>query len=128
MRLKKFYEYSTNDTYIKLVDIMEYPDQDELIWNFIGQSDFENEKFPIKVINPVEWFNSNVVGDITIKEAYLKHSEPWQKKLVKKYQKNIEDVKNTYLVISDDILVDGFHRIVSLALSGITSANAVDIS
>ncbi len=118
-------------SYVKLVDIMDYPDQNELIWQFISPMDFKNTEFKVIVINPIEWFNNNMVdGNTTIKDVYLNFATKEQKQLVKQYQKQ---KINSYIIISentyvDGVLLDGFHRLVAMALNGITSAKAIDLS
>ena len=122
---------NTNIETVCLADIMDYPDdEDEQLCQMLTYYEFKHDRFPIVEINPVEWYNNNTVdgAETTIKEAFDLYAEPWQKRLVNKYRKLIKkgDVLEP-VIIQDNMLIDGFHRIVAMALENISSAKAVDI-
>jgi hypothetical protein len=116
--------------YKSLVGIVDYPRmEDELISNYLTYSEYENDEFRVTTINPVEWFKTCEVdgSGTTIEEAFKDHSEAWQRKLVKRYQKD-PTILDSYIIIYGDNLVDGFHRLTAMALNGVTSVKAIDIA
>ena len=121
--LKKYESFGD----IKLSDIYDtYPHQDEMIWNFISPNEFDNEKFPVEVRNPIEIFNKKNINGESIKDQ-LENATPDQIDLINHYRKNIDSTKDSYLIMSDDILVDGYHRLSALALEGVDKVKVVAI-
>lgn len=106
----------------------EYPAQEELIWNYVGQMDFENEEFPVIEIDPVDLVGEDREGD-TIWSQYVDHAEDWQKELVDYYRQHIDEIRNTYIIVdgSSGNIVDGNHRLIAMALEGVRNAKAVDV-
>jgi hypothetical protein len=85
--------------------------------------------YKVVTINPKEWYKQAIKGDVTIQEAYRRFAKPWQRKLVKEYRENARELaQTTYLLIDDETLEDGYHRLVAFALAGITEAKAIDMA
>jgi hypothetical protein len=104
------------------------PDDEELIWNFVGSGDFDTE-FQIRNVNPVEWYKTPDPNGQTPEEIFTNYATNQQKKLVKYNRKIVNKLNATrYIVVANDLLVDGWHRMVAFALEGMTEARAVDLS
>lgn len=105
----------------------EIPDDNEIIWDFVGLDDFD-KPLSIIEISPVEIWNSLYDDELTIKEIYNENATKAQKRLVSGFRKMLKKGKIfDPIVISGDTLVDGFHRIAALALEGVESALAVNL-
>lgn len=94
-----------------------------------GVRGWENTKYAIVEINPREWYKKALKGDVTIQQAYQRFALPWQKKLVAHYRSQAAHYARTTLLIIDsdtELIEDGYHRLVAFALSGITTAKAID--
>lgn len=105
-----------------------YPHEDEMIWNFVGKNEFDIP-LPIKYYNPIDIFNTwSIDGETTIKEVYENYATREQKNIIKSYFNNIESAKSDYIVTDNKLLIDGFHRIVALALKNINTIKGVDLS
>ena len=119
---------------ITLAEIYEtdYPDQDEMIWSFVGHMDFDSQPFQTITIDPVTWCEHKNRGGESIKEVFTDHAEGWQKKLVKSYRSMIrrgEDIGHIVVNSALHQMVDGFHRLVALAQEGVrTYDKVVDLS
>jgi hypothetical protein len=99
----------------------DYPDQDEMIWSFVGRMDFNSQPFQTISIDPVEWFEHKNSNGESIKDMFA-HAEGWQKKLVKSYRGEIrrgEDIGHIVVHSGSHQIVDGFHRLVALAQEGV---------
>lgn len=115
--------------FITLEEVYKYVDihHSEMIWHHVEQKDFQT-LFEVREINPVEWFNTKFNGSQTPKEIYEEYAEKWQKKLVKEYRKDAENLNNTrYILVEGDTVIDGWHRMVAFALEGRTKARTVDL-
>ncbi len=116
--------------YIKLIDVYEgeFPGREEGIWEHVGNMDFQ-KSFGVRTMNPVEWFNAPTGTGQTPKNVYEYHAQPWQRKLVKQYKTTVT-VQNAerYVVVYNDEVVDGWHRMVAFALAGMTEARVVDLN
>lgn len=105
----------------------DYPDESELIWEFVSEMDF-NDKFQIKTFNPIIIYNNWEMGNgTTIKEAFENYADKDQKRIVKYYMKNLNEIKNKFIVTNGNMLVDGFHRVTALALSDIDNIKGIDL-
>jgi len=129
---KESSDQNDSPTSIKLIDALnnEVPDDSEKIWNYIGSNDLD-KYFTIIKINPVEWYTKKTIDNngTTIQQSYEKYAKPNQKNLVRSYMKNDKEISNSdYIIISGNTLINGYHRLVAMALKGITSANAIDIN
>lgn len=117
--------------YLSLNEVYDgdWPDENEKIWNFVGPDDFDT-KFKVVTINPVEWFkNYKPDGTISLEQTYKRFAHKDQKKYVKRLMTMWNDIyTQSYVVIDDTELVDGFHRVVAFALLGNTELKAVDLS
>jgi len=99
----------------------------------IGQTSFDTDLYKIVTINPVEFANYKTPqGDMTILESFQDCAEDWQKELVKIYRKETKNPNSTIhqrlIIIEDDMIWDGHHRLIAFALENITQLKAVDIS
>ena len=104
------------------------PDEHELIWQYVGLDDFD---VPFKVIdiNPVEiWKSWKPDGEQTMEEVYQAHATKAQKGYIDKIRKQVKAGRRfDPVVVYDNELVDGNHRIAAMALEGVTSAKALDL-
>jgi len=102
----------------------EYPDEDELIWNYVGEIDFENLRFPINRIKIHKIVDNNFLN------SFKKNSDSWQKKYVKHIVNNINKFKDIPVIVDFDnkIIVDGNHRLIGMYLSGLKYVNVIDIN
>lgn len=108
------------ESHITLKDFYEeYPDREEMIWNYIGTYDYENQEFEIVNINPLDYYEK------TLKDQY-EHATEDQIELVEYYRK-MPNLKDTIVVVCGEDVVDGYHRLVALALEGITSVKAINL-
>lgn len=120
-----------DDEYLSLNEVYDgdWPEENEKIWDFVSPEDFDT-KFKVVTINPVEWFkNYKPDGELSLEQTYKQFADKDQKKYIKKLMASWEQVYNqSYVVIDDTELVDGFHRVVAFALLGHTELKAVDLS
>jgi len=111
----------------------EVPDEGELVWNYVGMIDFEELEFELVQINPSQWSMKPMQEEQgkSLLAIFAAHAEPWQKKLVAKYRAGARAIaKSSVLLIDSEAhrVVDGQHRMVAMALEGITRAWALDLS
>ena len=102
----------------------EYPDEDELIWNYVGQLDFKKLKFPIKRVDIRDLVNKDFI------ENFKSNAESWQKKYVKHITKNIDKFNHIPIIVDFDnnIIIDGNHRLMGMYLSDVKYVYVVDIN
>ena len=119
--LNENYKLSSYITLNELYD-GEYPDQNELIWEYVTHNDFNDVKFKIIEINVNEYFDK-------FKDE-IKHISSEQKRIIKKYQDNINNIKDSIIVVNsyDHLIIDGYHRLAAFYLSGIEKIKALDLS
>jgi len=109
----------------------EVPDEGELVWDYVGMIDFKNLEFELVQINPAEWAMKPAQEGKSLLAIFAARAEPWQKKLVVKYRAGARAIaKSSVLLIDSEArrVVDGQHRMVAMALEGITRAWALDLS
>ena len=99
----------------------EYPDEQELLWEYISESDFGDVRFMIVETDVNEYFE-------TIEDS-LENMEDWQKELINDYKKDITSIKDKPIVIdsNEKVLLDGHHRIVALKEAGVEKVKALDL-
>lgn len=92
------------------------PDHDEMIWNFVGDSDFDTE-FPIETINPTKlslYLRSQYhIEDL---EELFDMMDEDQEILVNHYMKE-PNLSNEIIVMYDGKIIDGNHRALAAALT-----------
>ena len=92
------------------------PDHDEMIWNYVGDSDFDTE-FPIETINPTKlglYLKSQYrIEDL---EELFDMMEEDQEILVNHYMKE-PNLSNEIIVMYDGRVIDGNHRALAAALT-----------
>ena len=92
------------------------PDHDEMIWNYVGDSDFDTE-FPIETINPTKlglYLRSQYrIEDL---EELFDMMEEDQEILVNHYMKE-PNLSNEIIVMYDGKVIDGNHRALAAALT-----------
>lgn len=92
------------------------PDHDEMIWNYVGDSDFDIE-FPIETINPTKlglYLKSQYsVEDL---EDLFDMMDEDQEILVNHYMKE-PNLSNEIIVMYDGKVIDGNHRALAAALT-----------
>ncbi len=113
---------------ITLADIYdgEYPDDDELIWNYVGDSDFD-VPFEVQTIQPM------ILDNILINQYGVEHIEdlydmmqPEQIEVIDHY-KNDPNLSQQVIILNQDRIVDGNHRAVAAVLSN-KPINYIDVS
>lgn len=110
--------------YITLKELYgnEYPDNDELIWEFVSRLEFDKTKFKIIQIDVDEYFKEyeNEMSNIGYE----------QKKIIKYYKKNINTILDTVIVVNnfEKQIIDGYHRLAAFYFSGVKKIKALDLS
>ena len=97
-----------------------YPDEDEMIWNFIGESDYEDTDFAVTFVPVQKYVTQSFI------ENFNTNATPEQKSLVDEYRED-PSLKDTIVIVAGDILVDGHHRMMALYLQGIPKVKAIDL-
>jgi len=115
--LASTYESVGNQT-ITLSDIYDgaYPDHDEMIWNFVGDNDFDIP-FTVHTIQPfvLEQVLSNQYGVDDLEDLFYK-MQPEQEAIVSDYQNN-PNLSQQIIVLAGDRIIDGHHRALAAAMS-----------
>lgn len=103
---------------ISLADIYDgsYPDSDELIWNFVGDSDFDIP-FEVNIMRPMvlDQILCNQYGVDDIEDLFHK-MQPEQEAIVLDYQ-NDPNLSNQIIVLHQDRIIDGNHRALAAVLA-----------
>lgn len=103
---------------ISLADIYDgsYPDSDELIWNYVGDSDFDIQ-FEVNTMRPMilEQLLCNQYGVDDVEDLFHK-MQPEQEAIVSDYQ-NDPDLPNKVIVLYQDRIIDGNHRALAAVLA-----------
>jgi len=104
------------------------PDEDEMLWSHVSPND-TGMPFKIVTVDPVEIYKTWTVdgAGTTVAEAYRDHADKDQKRFIAELRKS-KRLADEIVVIDDKDLVDGFHRIVAMALNRVRSARALDLS
>jgi hypothetical protein len=106
----------------------EYPDEDEQIWEFVGQLDYKARPYRIIEIDPVAWYERSRENGETMAQIFKDHAKTWQRRVVAAYRKDItKGVALAPVVVSGHVLADGQHRIIALALENVRRHPAVDL-
>jgi len=110
---------------MKLIDVFGcYPDDTELIWQFIGQIDFENIDFGVAT-SPIRKFcTPNFISN------YDQNAEKWQRELVSQFITNIDSVKNKPIIVDLDtnVVIDGNHKLMAMYLAGVENIKIININ
>lgn len=111
----------------------EVPPEGELVWNYVGMIDYENLEFELVQISPAQWALRPIPEEEgkPLLAIFSDYAEPWQKKLVKDYRKSAKAIASKSILLIDSRkhrVVDGQHRMIAMALEGITKAWALDLS
>jgi hypothetical protein len=107
---------------MRLIDVFdEYPKYDELIWNFMGTLDFENQEFSV-LTRPID----EVITPDLLEQYNLYATKP-QKTYVKSLMKNIDRIKKKPIIVSGKTIVDGNHKLLAMYLSGIKFVNIIEV-
>lgn len=103
---------------ITLADIYDgaYPDQDEVIWNYVGDSDFDIP-FEINTMQPfvLDQVLCQQYGVEDIEDLYDK-MQPEQEEIIDHY-KNDPNLSQKVIVLYQDRIIDGNHRAVAAVLA-----------
>ena len=93
-----------------------YPDHDEVIWNYVGDSDFDIP-FTIQTINPNK-LNIYLTSQYSIEhiEELFDMMDEDQKETVEHYE-NDPTLSDQIIVMSDGRIIDGNHRALAAVLS-----------
>jgi hypothetical protein len=120
----KYIKLFENHNKIKLSDLYnEHPHQDELIWEFVTEDEFDSKHFETSVCNPQIIFEQWGIKDM------YEEADEVQTELIDNYRNNIAEIKESIIIIDSDsnILIDGYHRIVALYLEGVDKIQCVDL-
>lgn len=111
------YEDASNKT-ITLADIYDgaYPDDDEMIWNYVGDSDFDIP-FTVQTIQStvLDQILTMQYGVDDIEELY-DMMQPDQEETIDHY-KNDPNLSQQVIVLNQDRIVDGNHRAMAAVLA-----------
>jgi hypothetical protein len=117
LKRKEVTNESVNKT-ITLADIYDgaYPDDDEMIWNYVGDSDFDIP-FTVQTIQPMtlDQILTMQYGVDDIEELY-DMMQPEQIEIIDHY-KNDPNLSHQVIVLNQDRIVDGNHRAVAAVLA-----------
>jgi hypothetical protein len=120
------YEDSSNQT-ITLADIYggEYPDDDEIIWNYVSDSDFDIP-FTVQTIHPtvLDQVLTMQYGVEDIEDLYNK-MQPEQEEIIDHY-KNDPNLSQQIIVLNQDRIIDGNHRALAAVLAN-KPINYIDV-
>lgn len=107
-----------------------YPDDDEVLWEFVSPYQFKNDKIDSpKEMNIEELYNNlNVVGGYEKYKDSVKGIEKESKIKIKDIRKNIREYIDDPIIIMEDELIDGYHRLVAFYLENIDKIKVLDIS
>lgn len=115
MKYLKIYELFQNSMTLNELYNYELPNKNELIWGFVSIYDFDKD-FGLCDINVSKWYN-------LIKDS-IKYITPEQSNIIDEYK----DIDKPVVIHSDEnILIDGYHRIVSAYKNGIKDIKALDL-
>lgn len=116
MRAKEFLTESVQEVTLNDLYHDNYPDRDELIWNFVGKNDFDIP-FTVRKINPLDLeeliLDNYGVDDL---QDLFKKMQPEQETLITDYQ-NDPSLSNQVIVMSGRRILDGHHRALAAVLS-----------
>lgn len=107
-----------------------YPDEEEVLWDFVGGNrEFENNKIdPPKKMKVNDLYHSlKVVGGYERYADSVGEMEEESRKHIIDMRKNIESYVNDPIIIFDDELIDGYHRLVAFYLEGVEYCYVLDL-
>lgn len=120
----RFSEY-IKESKVHLIDVFgDYPDENEIIWNYVGQLDFDHAAYEVVQMD----INQIITPEFI--ENFEYNAEKWQRRLVNDLVKNIDEVKDSPIVYDpiNKIVVDGNHKLMAMYLAGVKTVNIIDIS
>lgn len=101
------------------------PDEEESLWNYVGLRDYKQQAFRIIVVDPVVLANSSV----NIPMMDPSNLDADGRRHIRYLRKHANDIAaGSMIVVADDEIVDGFHRVYALAKEGIHQIRAVDLN
>lgn len=125
MRASEFLTESAQTTLNQLYG-GDFPDRDELIWNFVGNQDFD---VPLKVkllsADRIETMLLDTYGVDELRDLFRK-MQPSQEATIE-YYKNDPSLSSHTIIVNKRIIVDGNHRALAAAIKGVP-INYVDLS
>jgi hypothetical protein len=121
-------ENSSTDNYMTLDELYgQYntPDEDELLWEYVGYDEYNTVPFEIVHVNPVELANTERNKNFLDPKDMHKSDQA----RVRAFEKIADELsKKTIIVVDGKDIVDGFHRTVALSNKGVTTVRALDLS
>lgn len=100
------------------------PDEDELLWEWVGRIEYATQPFREVVINPAAL--SRHPDNLPLMNP--DRMTRGDKAIVRDLGKIIQEVAvRSILVVSGTRILDGFHRATALARAGYTRARALDL-
>jgi len=117
-----------DNRYMTLADLYgQYntPDQDELLWEYVGYDEYNTVPFEIVHVNPMELANTER------NKNFLdpKNMHRSDRVRVKAFEKIADELsKRTIIVVDGTDIVDGFHRTAAMSNKGVTTVRALDLS
>ena len=116
MRVSEFIVESVQEVTLNDLYHDNYPDRDELIWNFVGKNDFDIP-FTVRKINPLDLeeliIDNYGVDDI---QDLFKKMQPDQEEIISDYQNDPALSQHT-IILSGRRIVDGNHRALAAVLA-----------
>ena len=124
--ITKINEYLNNlNNYTTLKEVFEdYPDDTELIWNYVGSDVFNNYQFKISETD------INDIITLEIIDNFNNNAKKWQKKYVDNIVKNIDKYINIPIIVDfeDNVIIDGNHKLIAFYISKLRKVKTIDIN
>ena len=104
------------------------PDRDEAIWDFVGGSEWD-KPFPVRVVNPVEFVKLEALGlGKSYAEVFATDNTKASKRKFREMKRDAAEVAKLVIVVCDEQIVDGWHRMLALAAAGVTAVRVLDVA
>jgi len=108
----------------------DFPDEEELIWEFVTPAEWEEQKFLLTSISPKRWVNQKNETGESILKTFEKFASKESKATVKRYRSLLKKGKEIPPVIVSQhkkILVDGYHKLTAAFYEKIPYFPALDL-
>lgn len=117
-----------DDRYMTLADLYgQYntPDQDELIWEYVGYVEYEETPFRIVQVDPTEL--ANTARNKNFLDPKSMHRD--DRVRVRAFEKISDELsRRTIIVVDGTDIADGFHRVAAMSNKGVKTVRALDLS
>lgn len=118
----------TSDRYMTLDELYgQYntPDEDELLWEYVGYDEYQTQPYKVIQANPLELANTDRNKNFLDPKAMHKSDRV----RVRAFEKIAEELsRRTIIVVHGVDIVDGFHRTAAMSNKGVSTVRALDLS